>query len=931
MGGVSGFAFTPHKLSICILLQAYALPTNSSPPFSLLSSPVRHRLALLLLQLLKAHDKFVEPTFEELEHQLKLALEEAGNLLVNQVANRLIAFSSPEDLFTFVLGLRELLAPVLNGASEPQTGEEEALLIDSSSALGQFVRRCVLAFSLLSFEGTCKLLADLDAYRQPMLTISETEIMIENLSSKKMEDAEDHDEDKLNEDDYYFEYGNIKPDSTLFGRDKMKKDSSEQVCSPVGSPIASEGGLSLGASVFDGRVQDGGLTLGFGDISSRVETLNEGTFLHTSGQVEAYMREQADLIEREVSSFSFGEVDTKLTQLEKLSPDSYKVHYLRYLNCLSSGDFPAAMDSLHRYFDYSAGKGGLNAGGTSSSATTGRFQAGLLALGSMHARFGHTNQALQALNEAVGIAQQNNDDMCLAHALAALCHVISEVGVPDARSLSGTSLPGLDIGNGPSLNVQQQLLLLLKCCLRRAVELRLPNLVAFSRLVLAKFNLKYVRRSPLLSGLKTSVQLGTSPLDVCKMLKLSPYLIDGTVSNSVPVITGTGTNLGVGNAQRPNATISSSANSQALNMSGSMVTAGGWSFQPGKLGSSLGSLFQLAGTSHLLRAASWELYGSAPMVRVSALIHASCYGDVASADDLSLAYVKLAQHLCTFKGYDEALDALDMAAKMFPLLAKSRLKAVRLQVIHERALHRGEIKLAQAACSMLAALASPVPGIDTELKMDATHRHARTLLAAGQFNEAASVARTLFDMCYKANMQLDSVMALLLMADIHKKAESIISGLPYALASLTLSQCFNLDLLHATAMVTVAELWLGLGSSHAERALRLLHQCMPMVLGHGGRELRGRTYLAVARCHLCNPSFSVQANPEAVLEPLQAAAEEFEILEDNEQASEAFYFQALVFNALHAEHDRGRAAALFKKHSLASYNAQMMETVSIPV
>ena len=33
--------------------------------------------------------------------------------------------------------------------------------------------------------------------------------------------------------------------------------------------------------------------------------------------------------------------------------------------------------------------------GASSAASTGRFQAGLLALGFMHARFGHTSQALQ--------------------------------------------------------------------------------------------------------------------------------------------------------------------------------------------------------------------------------------------------------------------------------------------------------------------------------------------------------------------------------------------------------------------------------------------------------------------------------------------------------------------------------------------------------
>ncbi|KAI5079005.1 hypothetical protein GOP47_0006676 [Adiantum capillus-veneris] len=299
-------------------------------------------------------------------------------------------------------------------------------------------------------------------------------------------------------------------------------------------------------------------------------------------------------------------------------------------------------------------------------------------------------------------------------------------------------------------------------------------------------------------------------------------------------------------------------------------------------------------------------------------------------DDSSLAYVKLAQHLAAHKSYKEACAALDIAAKKFPLAAKSRLRAARLQIIHERALHRGDINTAQAACEILSALFSPVQGVDIEVKIDVTRRHAQTLLGAGQFAEAASVAHSLFNTCYKYKMQLEGIIALILLAEIHKKAGSFVSGLPYALASLTLSKTFNLDLVHALAMVTLAELWLGLGPTHAQQALSLLQQCMTLVLGHGGRELRARTYLAVARCHLCNPAYSVHTNSQAVCEPLQAAAEEFEALEDNEQASEVYYLQARVFHVLGAVEERDHAAALFQKFTLALREAQTMETLNLP-
>jgi transcriptional regulator of aromatic amino acid metabolism len=58
--------------------------------------------------------------------------------------------------------------------------------------------------------------------------------------------------------------------------------------------------------------------------------------------------------------------------------------------------------------------------------------------------------------------------------------------------------------------------------------------------------------------------------------------------------------------------------------------------------------------------------------------------------------------------------------------------------------YRGEIKIAQAACNLLAALSSPVQGVDIDHKIDVAHRNARTLLGAGQFGEVCSCLTDLF-------------------------------------------------------------------------------------------------------------------------------------------------------------------------------------------
>lgn len=90
----------------------------------------------------------------------------------------------------------------------------------------------------------------------------------------------------------------------------------------------------------------------------------------------------------------------------------------------------------------------------------------------------------------------------------------------------------------------------------------------------------------------------------------------------------------------------------------------------------------------------------------------------------------------------------------------------------------------------------------------------------------------------------------------YQRSGNAVLGLPYALASLSFCQSFNLDLLRASAVLTMAELWLSLGSNHAKRALSLIHGVLPTILGHGGLELRARAYIVEVKCYLSDPNFS---------------------------------------------------------------------------
>ncbi|CAK7338888.1 unnamed protein product [Dovyalis caffra] len=357
------------------------------------------------------------------------------------------------------------------------------------------------------------------------------------------------------------------------------------------------------------------------------------------------------------------------------------------------------------------------------------------------------------------------------------------------------------------------------------------------------------------------------------------------------------------------------------------------------------SVLQLLGSSYIMRSTAWEIYGSssdvlssplfdwvemkppmsnlhAPLARINSLVYATCFAEASSSSDAASVHAKLIQHLAIFRGYKEAFAALKVAEEKFLTLSKSVILLLKLQLLHERALHRGNLKLAQQVCDELGVLASSVSGVDKDLKTEASLRHARTLLAANQFSQAAAVAHSLFRMCYKFNMQVQNATVLLLLAEIHKKSGNAVLGLPYALASLSFCQSFNLDLLKASATLTLAELWLSLGSNHAKRALTLIHGALPMILGHGGLELRARAQIAEAKCYLSDPSYSVFDDSEVVLDLLRQASDELQVLEYQELAAEAYYLMAHVFDKLGQLERREEAAASFKKHIMTLENPQ---------
>uniref|UniRef100_A0A8C6UJ96 Anaphase-promoting complex subunit 5 n=1 Tax=Neogobius melanostomus TaxID=47308 RepID=A0A8C6UJ96_9GOBI len=106
----------------------------------------------------------------------------------------------------------------------------------------------------------------------------------------------------------------------------------------------------------------------------------------------------------------------ELNNMLKFNPDFAEAHYLNYLNSMRVQDIFLSAHSLLHYFDrliLSGSEGKSN--GDEGYGRSLRYAA--LNLASLHCRFGHYQQANLALQEAIRIAQESNDHVCLQHCL----------------------------------------------------------------------------------------------------------------------------------------------------------------------------------------------------------------------------------------------------------------------------------------------------------------------------------------------------------------------------------------------------------------------------------------------------------------------------------------------------------------------------------
>ncbi|KAM4809427.1 anaphase-promoting complex subunit 5 [Rhinophrynus dorsalis] len=135
-------------------------------------------------------------------------------------------------------------------------------------------------------------------------------------------------------------------------------------------------------------------------------------------QAEYFLSHQASLLKNDESkALSPVLLQKELNNLLKFNPDFAEAHYLSYLNSLRVQDVFSSTHSLLHYFDRLILTGAESkSNGDEGYGRSLRYAA--LNLAALHCRFGHYHQAELALQEAIRIAQESSDHVCLQHCLS---------------------------------------------------------------------------------------------------------------------------------------------------------------------------------------------------------------------------------------------------------------------------------------------------------------------------------------------------------------------------------------------------------------------------------------------------------------------------------------------------------------------------------
>ncbi|KAK7099099.1 anaphase-promoting complex subunit 5-like [Littorina saxatilis] len=382
---------TPHKLSLLVLIAEYHDSQKFTPGIDdeeenadsyTLSESERRQVMTMLLDLLQSPDL----DLSELKVRLMPALHPT---MMEKFEDRLEDFKTDKDA-AVVDFIETLGSMVMN--------EENDCTIHRASVVGIFIRRLWLSFSQMSFSQLTSFLHRLHSYLtgQPVMTYSH-----QVAESAARENAMGDGERRMSES-----FGGSLTDSLMSAR---------------GGPLGQSGLMAADLSAIG--------------VSGEREKMS-----FSQKQAEFFISQQAGLLSLdENKALSPKQLQKKLSAMLEQHPDMAEAHFLSYLNNLRVKEYCTAVHNLYHYFDRNAQLTGEATGNSKRPEDEISRRYAALNLAALHFNFNHKREAKAALLEAIRMAQESNDHVCLQHALSwlnLLAYQEGDAGMQMERSVS---------------------------------------------------------------------------------------------------------------------------------------------------------------------------------------------------------------------------------------------------------------------------------------------------------------------------------------------------------------------------------------------------------------------------------------------------------------------------------------------------------------
>ena len=134
-------------------------------------------------------------------------------------------------------------------------------------------------------------------------------------------------------------------------------------------------------------------------------------------QADLFLAQQSSLLQtNESEALTPRELQTEISRILESCRALPEAHFLSYLNCLRVKELAGAVHSLYQFASCSQSQ---------DPADTSRpLRYAALNLASYHCRLDHTEEAMSAIKEAITMAQESSDHVCLQHVLSLLYRLV---------------------------------------------------------------------------------------------------------------------------------------------------------------------------------------------------------------------------------------------------------------------------------------------------------------------------------------------------------------------------------------------------------------------------------------------------------------------------------------------------------------------------